>query len=115
MQALVYENRLPRLAATKLLSLFSPRAFVGPLAPIRLCEIPEPELPAPDWVTLRTSLCGLCGSDYKQVFLNGGIDNPMTSADLVSPGAGTRGRGHASSEIGPAVDPALRSGIAWSC
>jgi threonine dehydrogenase-like Zn-dependent dehydrogenase len=26
----------------------------------------------------RTRLCGLCGSDYKQVFLNGTTDNPMT-------------------------------------
>jgi threonine dehydrogenase-like Zn-dependent dehydrogenase len=28
---------------------------------------------------LRTRLCGLCGSDYKQVFLNGNFDNPMTA------------------------------------
>ena len=53
MRALVYENSLPRLAATRLLSAFSPRAFVGPLAPVALREIPDPELPAPDWVTLR--------------------------------------------------------------
>jgi hypothetical protein len=34
MRALVYENHLPWLAATKLQSAFSRRAFVGPLAPI---------------------------------------------------------------------------------
>jgi threonine dehydrogenase-like Zn-dependent dehydrogenase len=79
MKALVYENHLPRLAVTKLLSAFSPRAFVGPLAPIRLGEIPEPTLPADDWLVIRTKLCGLCGSDYKQVFMNGAVDNPMTS------------------------------------
>ena len=39
MRALVYENRFPRLAATRLLSALSPRAFVGPLAPIRLREL----------------------------------------------------------------------------
>jgi threonine dehydrogenase-like Zn-dependent dehydrogenase len=27
----------------------------------------------------RTRLCGLCGSDYKQVFMNGAFDNPMTA------------------------------------
>jgi hypothetical protein len=36
MRALVYENHLPRLAATKLRSAFPRRAFVGPLAPIQL-------------------------------------------------------------------------------
>jgi len=78
-RALVFENSLPRLIATKLLSSLSPRAFVGPLAPIQLREVAEPTPPAPDWLVLRTRLCGLCGSDYKQVFMNGAFDNPMTS------------------------------------
>ena len=78
MRALLTRNSLPRLAATKLLSAFHPRAFVGPCSPMKLCEIPEPVLPAADWAVARTRLCGLCGSDYKQVFMNGAIDNPMT-------------------------------------
>jgi threonine dehydrogenase-like Zn-dependent dehydrogenase len=78
-RALVVEAGLARLAATKVLSALTPRAFFGPFAPIRLREIADPELPAPDWVVLRTQLCGLCGSDYKQVFLNGRMDNPMTA------------------------------------
>jgi threonine dehydrogenase-like Zn-dependent dehydrogenase len=77
--ALVFENDLPRLAATRILGLLSRRAYVGPLAPMILKEIPEPAFPAPDWVRLRTRLCGICGSDYKQVFLNGRRDNPMTA------------------------------------
>jgi threonine dehydrogenase-like Zn-dependent dehydrogenase len=79
MRALVIDSDLPRLAVTKLLSLLSPRAFVGPLSPLQLREIPEPALPASDWAVARTRLCGLCGSDYKQVFMNGGFDNPMTA------------------------------------
>ncbi len=79
MKALLYENSLPRLVLTKLLSTLSPSAFVGPLAPMQLREIPEPRLPADDWVVLRTRVCGLCGSDYKQVFMNGSYDNPMTA------------------------------------
>ncbi len=35
MRALVYENRISRLALTKLLSAFSARAFVGPLVVAR--------------------------------------------------------------------------------
>jgi threonine dehydrogenase-like Zn-dependent dehydrogenase len=79
MRALVFENSPPRILATKLLSLLTPQAFVGPLAPIRLREIPDPELPADDWLVLRTRLCGVCGSDTKQVYLNGSYDNPMTA------------------------------------
>jgi threonine dehydrogenase-like Zn-dependent dehydrogenase len=79
MQALVFENHVPRVVLTKLLASVWPRAYTGPLAPLRLREIPEPELPADDWVVLRTRLCGVCGSDTKQVYLNGSYDNPMTA------------------------------------
>ncbi len=79
MQALVFENDVPRTVLTWLLGRVTPRAFVGPTSPMRMADIPEPALPAPDWVVLRTKLCGLCGSDYKQVFLNGSYDNPMTA------------------------------------
>ncbi len=78
MQALVFGNALGRIVATKALAALTPRAFVGPLAPMRLRDIPDPALPADDWVLLRTRLCGICGSDTKQVFLNGSFDNPMT-------------------------------------
>ena len=79
MRALVFENSLARLAVTTLLSKLTPKAFTGALAPIQLREIPDPPLLGPDWVVIRTDLCGLCGSDYKQVFLNGTYDNPMTA------------------------------------
>ncbi|MEZ5502367.1 MAG: zinc-binding dehydrogenase [Halioglobus sp.] len=79
MQALITTNNPLRLAATKLLSYASPKAFVGWQSPMQLQQIPNPNLPAPDWLVAKTRLCGLCGSDYKQVFMNGRIDNPMTS------------------------------------
>ena len=69
MRALVIGKDMPRLVATELLSALTPRAFVGPLAPIQLREISAPALPASDWAVARTRLCGLCGSDYKQVFM----------------------------------------------
>lgn len=78
MKALVVDNNIPRIMATRLLALFSPHAYVGRVAPLALKEIPEPT-ERPGWVTIRTALCGLCGSDYKQVFLKGSFDNPMTA------------------------------------
>jgi hypothetical protein len=79
MQALVFDNSLPRQALTKVFGVLTRRAYVGPLAPMTLKVIADPALPAPDWVRIRTHLCGICGSDYKQVFLNGRRDNPMTA------------------------------------
>lgn len=79
MRALVIENSMARFAATKLLLAITPRAFAGPLSPLKLRRIPDPLLPAADWAVARTRLCGLCGSDYKQVFMNGAFDSPMTA------------------------------------
>jgi threonine dehydrogenase-like Zn-dependent dehydrogenase len=78
-QALVTTNNPLRLVSTKLLSYISPKAFVGWQSPMQLQDIPDPTLPAQDWLIAKTRLCGVCGSDYKQVFMNGRVDNPMTS------------------------------------
>src|SRR3990172_11371718 len=102
MRALVIENSRPRLAATKTLSAVTPRAFVGPLSPMQLREIPAPALPAPDWAVARTRLCGLCGSDYKQVFLNGRFDNPITAMISWPQVLGHEGVG-VIDEVGPGV------------
>ena len=79
MLALLTTNSPWRLVTTKLLSYLTPRAYVGRQAPTQLRELPAPGLPADDWLIVDTKLCGLCGSDYKQVFMNGRVDNPMTS------------------------------------
>ena len=47
--------------------------------PMQLVDLPDPALLGEDWVVLRTSLCGICGSDAKQVFLDGEADNAMTA------------------------------------
>jgi len=78
MKALVVSSSIPRIVATRLLGKLTPRAYVGPLAPLALCDLPDPTL-RPGWVMIRTALCGLCGSDYKQIFLKGSYDNPMTA------------------------------------
>jgi threonine dehydrogenase-like Zn-dependent dehydrogenase len=79
MKALVMHMHVPRMALSKLLGVVSPRAYLAPFSSFRCQEIPEPELPADDWVVIRTRYCGICGSDYKQVFMDGNLDNPMTS------------------------------------
>jgi threonine dehydrogenase-like Zn-dependent dehydrogenase len=102
-RALRFDNQLARLAVTKVLASVAPRAYVGPLAPVQLRELPDPELPADDWVVIRTALCGVCGSDYKQVFMNGTFDNPMTSVISFPQVLGHEVVGRIE-RVGPAVD-----------
>ena len=79
MKAIVFHYSLPRFAFAYLLGTLTPRAHVSAAGPLALEEIPEPDLPGDDWVLVRTRLCGICGSDLKEVFLEGNFDNPLTS------------------------------------
>ncbi len=79
MKALLYEYKISRLVFARFAGLFSLRGYLTKLGPIRLKEVPKPEIKANDWVVINTKFCGICGSDHKQVFLDGNRDNPMTA------------------------------------
>ena len=51
--------------------------FYGP-RDVRFEEINKPTLSDGE-VLLKVKACGICGSDVKQVFLDGARDNPLTS------------------------------------
>jgi threonine dehydrogenase-like Zn-dependent dehydrogenase len=78
-EALVFEYKLARLAIGRVAGLLRPRGYLTPLGFLRYRVLPDPPLPADDWVLIRTRYCGICGSDHKQVFLDGNVDNPMTA------------------------------------
>jgi threonine dehydrogenase-like Zn-dependent dehydrogenase len=78
-KALLFQYSLPRFVAATILGKLSKRGYFGPGRPLNLVTIPDPVLPNDDWVIVRTQLCGLCGSDSKQVFLDGNFDNPLTA------------------------------------
>jgi threonine dehydrogenase-like Zn-dependent dehydrogenase len=79
MKALVFRHNFAREAVAKVRSALGHRAYVAPPAPTRLEDVPEPVPPAPDWVLCDTAVAGICGSDTKQIFLNGRLDNPLTA------------------------------------
>jgi threonine dehydrogenase-like Zn-dependent dehydrogenase len=79
MKALVFRYSFPRFAFATVAGKIYPPAYLGPGSPMSLESIPEPALPADDWILVRTELCGICGSDIKQVFLDGNFDNPLTA------------------------------------
>jgi threonine dehydrogenase-like Zn-dependent dehydrogenase len=78
-KALVFRHDLAREAASAIGGRVSRRAYVSRLAPVRIEDIGEPPLPAADWVRVETTFSGLCGSDVKQILLNGARDNPLTA------------------------------------
>ena len=60
-----------------------------------LREVPDAQVQFPDWVLIKTRLCGICGSDYKQVFIDfEGIDSPLADAGDLPAGDGARGGRH---------------------
>ncbi len=79
MKALVFRHNYAREAASAVGGRLDQRAFVSRLAPVRIEEVDELPLPAQDWVRVQTTFSGLCGSDVKQILLNGARDNPLTA------------------------------------
>ena len=79
MKALVFRHSLAREAASAIGGRVDQRAFVSRFAPVRIEDVAEPPLPAAGWVRVQTTFSGLCGSDIKQILLNGSRDNPLTA------------------------------------
>jgi threonine dehydrogenase-like Zn-dependent dehydrogenase len=82
MIALQYRRSVPRYLLVRGLSPHLAAVATGPLALVGLAEVPEPRLPGPDWVRVRTRLCGICGSDLATLQAQG---SPYFSAFLSFP------------------------------
>ena len=77
MNALQFAVSVPQYAALKVLGSISRRCYYdGPLATVKLVDVLEPPLPSPDWVRIKTSICGFCGSDLNLILLR---DSPTAS------------------------------------
>ena len=64
MKALTLNFSLPGYLALQVMGRLSSKFYYqGPFSMVRLCDVPEPVLPGPDWVKIKVRLCGFCGSD----------------------------------------------------
>ncbi len=63
MLSVYFDTNLWKIALTQILARFHKGAIWSPLSPLRMGDLPEPELPGPQWVKVRVHSCGLCGSD----------------------------------------------------
>jgi threonine dehydrogenase-like Zn-dependent dehydrogenase len=74
MKTLYLDISIPRIALTRILGRFSRSAYFAPTSPLHLADLPDPPLPAGNWVRVRNRMCGICGSDLHQIFVDAGLD-----------------------------------------
>ncbi|OQY24176.1 MAG: hypothetical protein B6I34_03745 [Anaerolineaceae bacterium 4572_32.1] len=74
MKTMYLDISVLKIVLARLLGRLSTSAYFGPASPLHLTELPDPSLPAPDWVRVRNRLCGICGSDLHQIFVDAGLD-----------------------------------------
>lgn len=86
MKSLVIDLSPRRVLATKALAAVWTGACFGPLAPLRLLDLPPAPLPGPEWVRVRTRLAGICGSDLHLVFIQGSLSVAPAALPGRSPG-----------------------------
>jgi (R,R)-butanediol dehydrogenase / meso-butanediol dehydrogenase / diacetyl reductase len=77
MKALLFNVNVPKFLIIQALRPISGSfCYRGPFSTVKLVDMPEPTLPSPEWVKLKTRLCGVCGSDINLLFLK---DSPTAS------------------------------------
>ena len=62
--ALVYHRSIPRYLLAAGLNRLWPRHFFSGIAPLKLTRV-HLAPPGPDWLVLKSRLCGICGSDLR--------------------------------------------------
>ncbi len=88
MNAVVFEKSIPRYAALKILGpRRAARIAVSnllKLCPVSMRDIPEPKLPTREWLRVKPTLSGVCGSDIGVILSKGSpYLSPLTSTPFV--------------------------------
>jgi L-iditol 2-dehydrogenase len=69
-KAIYFDISVPRYVIGKALgALYKPLYWSG-LSCLRYGDVPEPVLPGPDWVKIRTRYGGICGTDWGLILLH---------------------------------------------
>ncbi len=84
MRALQFFKSVPRYVLLKLLTVRTRRRYSVHIAPLRLCNVPEPKLPGSQWLRVAPRLSGICGSDLATLTAKGSpYLAPLTSMPFV--------------------------------
>ena len=80
MKALVFDVKFEEIMHLNQDVSQSKEAYLGEHSPLSMQEVPDARVQFPDWLVIKTHLTGICGSDYKQVFIDfENIDSPMAA------------------------------------
>jgi threonine dehydrogenase-like Zn-dependent dehydrogenase len=102
--ALTFERSIPSFALVRA-SGGNPDVATSALSMLHLGDVPEPELPAPNWVRVMPTLSGICGSDLAAIGGHASLYlDPLTSYPFV-PGHEVVGTLEDGSRV--VVEPAL--------
>lgn len=103
LRTIYFDKNIPKILAVKALKPLSDGIVFSPIAPARLANVPEPDLPGPRWLRLRNILSGICASDIALLFVD---TDPKVSAAAL-PGLQRMYLGHEVvsevTEVGPDV------------
>ncbi len=70
MKAIQMTDSIPRFAMSKGVSRLRADTFWGPLGCMRYRDVEPPALPTPEWLRVRTTYGGICGSDISTITLH---------------------------------------------
>lgn len=79
MPALIFEMKLGKLIKAYIRGKIKISGYWKKNGPINIRIVPIPKLISDDWILVKTVYCGICGSDMKEITLNGASDNPLRS------------------------------------
>ena len=84
MKAIQYTKSIPRYLVMRHLGKRWRNLYTSFVSCVHLVDIPEPQLPTPEWVKVRTRLSSICGSDLAIITAKGSpYFSPFTSTPFV--------------------------------
>ena len=84
MKAIQYTKSIPRYLAMRHLGKRWRNLYTSFVSCVHLVDIPEPQLPTPEWVKVKPRLSGICGSDLATITAKGSpYFSPFTSTPFV--------------------------------
>jgi threonine dehydrogenase-like Zn-dependent dehydrogenase len=83
-KAIQYTKSIPRYLVMRHLGKRWRNLYTSSVSCMHLVDMPEPQLPTPEWVKVRTRLSGICGSDLAIITAKGSpYFSPFTSTPFV--------------------------------
>ncbi len=67
MKGVTFNVSIPHFLLAKTAGRVTNSAFYGFLSGVKMSDLPEPQLPGPDWVEIEVTAGGICGSDISNL------------------------------------------------